>query len=493
MTQRLPLIVVLGATACGKSKLAIELARRFGGEIISADSMQVYLGLDIVTNKVTQEERQQAKHHLIDFLDPLKRYSVVDFRNKSLNIINDLMKTNKLPIVVGGTNYYIESILWKNFIMEPALESAKRSFNDATQQNPLHNPSDEESDSETLIDAELHHLNATKDILLHNDEDLEDVERFFSKKIYSFGLRNISSDKLWQILEKVDPRTAHILHPNDRRKVVRSLQVIQDRRRNYSDILDEVNRSSGDNISLGGSLRYQPTCVMWLDCLDMDELDEILDARVDQMIERNLLGELEQFHKNYNKQRVLSNQDSDYQKGIFQAIGFKEFHNYLILDESTKVTEEGKALLQQSIENMKLSTRKYARRQLKWIRRRFMQSGIRDLPLLFRFQSTFDTECWNKSVFEPACAIVESIKDGKELTEDLVKYKQEPEEQAATNKPAKYFCEDCDRVLIGSMNIEAHLKSRRHYKTRSKKLRDDKKREDETSVVCNKLSHSESS
>ena len=76
-----PVVVVLGATGAGKSKLALELAQRFGGEIISADAMQMYKGLDIVTNKVTQEERSLVKHHMIDFLDPMSKWTVVDFRN----------------------------------------------------------------------------------------------------------------------------------------------------------------------------------------------------------------------------------------------------------------------------------------------------------------------------------------------------------------------------------------------------------------------------
>ncbi|XP_035216786.1 tRNA dimethylallyltransferase-like isoform X2 [Stegodyphus dumicola] len=77
-------VVILGCTGTGKSKLAIHLAKKFNGEVISADSMQVYKGLDIVTNKVTPEEQKEAVHHLINCVDPLSRYTVVDFRNKAL-------------------------------------------------------------------------------------------------------------------------------------------------------------------------------------------------------------------------------------------------------------------------------------------------------------------------------------------------------------------------------------------------------------------------
>ena len=76
-----PVLLVLGATGAGKSKLALELAQKFKGEIISADAMQMYKGLDIITNKVTAEERNIVKHHMIDFLNPLSKWTVVDFRN----------------------------------------------------------------------------------------------------------------------------------------------------------------------------------------------------------------------------------------------------------------------------------------------------------------------------------------------------------------------------------------------------------------------------
>lgn len=84
-------VVVLGATAAGKSKLAIDVASRFSGEIISVDSMQVYKGLDIVTNKVRTEERNLIKHHLIDFVDPLRRLTVVDFRHRALKIVSFIL------------------------------------------------------------------------------------------------------------------------------------------------------------------------------------------------------------------------------------------------------------------------------------------------------------------------------------------------------------------------------------------------------------------
>ena len=91
MKRSVPIVVVLGATGAGKSRLALEVAQKFGGEIISADAMQMYKGLDIVTNKVTSEEQKLVKHHMIDFLDPLLKSSVVDFRNQVCYNVNSFV------------------------------------------------------------------------------------------------------------------------------------------------------------------------------------------------------------------------------------------------------------------------------------------------------------------------------------------------------------------------------------------------------------------
>lgn len=109
----------MGATGCGKTKLSVQLCKKFNGEVISTDSMQVYKGLDIVTNKVTTEEACGVSHHMISFLDPLTiGFNVVHFRNKALKIIDDLHARNKLPVIVGGTNYYNEAVLWKNLLVK---------------------------------------------------------------------------------------------------------------------------------------------------------------------------------------------------------------------------------------------------------------------------------------------------------------------------------------------------------------------------------------
>jgi len=105
------IIVIVGPTASGKSDLSIRLAKRLEGEIISADSRQVYRGMDIGTGKVTKKEQKTVSHHLIDVANPNKQFTVNDFKKLAEKEINDISKRGRLPIVVGGTGLYIDALV----------------------------------------------------------------------------------------------------------------------------------------------------------------------------------------------------------------------------------------------------------------------------------------------------------------------------------------------------------------------------------------------
>jgi tRNA dimethylallyltransferase len=105
-------IVIAGPTASGKTALSIELAKQINGEIISSDSMQIYKDMNIGTAKVTKEEMQGIKHYLIDCVSPDKRYSVSDFKRDSENAIEEILSNEKVPIIVGGTGLYIDSLIY---------------------------------------------------------------------------------------------------------------------------------------------------------------------------------------------------------------------------------------------------------------------------------------------------------------------------------------------------------------------------------------------
>ena len=104
------LIVILGTTACGKSGLGVELARHVGGEIVSADSRQVYRGLDLGTGKVTEEEMGGVPHHLLDVVDPNESYSVAQFQRDAYAAIDDILARGKVPLLVGGTGLYVRAV-----------------------------------------------------------------------------------------------------------------------------------------------------------------------------------------------------------------------------------------------------------------------------------------------------------------------------------------------------------------------------------------------
>lgn len=106
-------IVICGPTASGKTRLSIELAKRINGEIISCDSMQIYQEMDIGTAKPTQEERQGIKHYLIDFVSPEERYSVADYKQDAKKAIKEIITKGKIPIVVGGTGLYMDSLIYE--------------------------------------------------------------------------------------------------------------------------------------------------------------------------------------------------------------------------------------------------------------------------------------------------------------------------------------------------------------------------------------------
>ncbi|GJQ70862.1 hypothetical protein Trydic_g783 [Trypoxylus dichotomus] len=284
MSWKNPLIIILGATGSGKTKLSLELAQKFTSEIISADSMQLYKGLDIITAKATSQEQKLVPHHLIDVLYPHECYTVLDFRNKALEIINDLHSKNKIAIVVGGTNYYIESLLWKILVEDPG-------------NSRLNVPG----------------------ISPNNEHEL-------------------GNEELYKRLQQLDPNMAKRLHPNNKRKILRSLEVLHQKGMRHSDIIKEQQSSIGGSTT-GGPLRYPNALIFWLQC-NQDILNTRLDKRVDSMLEEGLLKELENFHALYNEERIISETQPDYTRGVFQSIGFKEFHEYLVLNPNERATEK---------------------------------------------------------------------------------------------------------------------------------------------------------
>ncbi|KAL1517218.1 hypothetical protein ABEB36_001011 [Hypothenemus hampei] len=406
MSKNLPIIVILGSTGTGKTKLSLELASKFNGEIIGADSMQVYKGLDIASAKATPEELAQAPHHMINILKPQEMFTVLEYRNRVLPIISDVFERNKIPIIVGGTNYYIESILWNVLVQQP---------------------------DEIIMDP--------KDILPNKEHELPSV---------------ILHEKLKQL----DPAMANRLHPNNKRKILRALEILQQKGKKLSEILEEQCVSSKS----GGNLRYDNALVFWLQC-NQKILDKRLDDRINQMIKEGLIDELFQFHKLYNEKRLNNDEDADYTIGIFQSIGFKEFHDYLILSESERHSETGEKMLKNSIERLKIVTRRYARKQTKWTVNRFLCRKDRQVPPIYNLDTTNVAE-WDENVRKPAMEILENYISGRKCSIEPLTMLDKVSVPNVLDQT--YKCETCDKILVGEHQFSIHMKSQRHKKASEK-------------------------
>ncbi|KAJ8716326.1 hypothetical protein PYW08_013611 [Mythimna loreyi] len=500
MSSKVPMVIILGATGTGKTKLGVELAQKFATEIISADSMQIYKGLDVVTAKASLQEREMATHHLLDILEPHQMFTVVDFRNRALKIIENLTEQGKIPIVVGGTNYYIESIvykilvedmddnealLWDKSRRKRDLDSSERKKKKEEKKLAIEAKNEEKEQAVEAKNEEIEQaIEATneeqeKAVPAEHDgeKQTEDPQEPSTSKASEAPFEMLTKGQLQkdvdneviftneEIHEKlymIDPKMAKRLHPNNRRKILRSIEVYLKTGRRHSEILAEQKLSEGQLRRPGA------TIIFWLKC-EKTIHDQRLNSRVDSMIEEGLIQELLEFHDNHNKQRIQDGKPPDYTKGVFQTLGFKEFHDYLMLSEEERNSDSGKKLLEQSIENMKMGTRRYARRQIKMIRGRFLEHPTREVPPIYELDTTdiskWDDEVKNKAIHIIESHINESACNFKPLTSEIDEIKK------GIDGNSHNYCDVCKRIFIGDNVYAIHLKSIRHNKVLKKKKR----------------------
>ncbi|ECQ6353349.1 TPA: tRNA (adenosine(37)-N6)-dimethylallyltransferase MiaA [Listeria innocua] len=296
--SKIPVIVIVGPTAVGKTSLSITLAKSFDGEIISGDSMQVYRGLDIGTAKITPEEMDGIKHYLIDVTDPAIPFTAAKFQAETRTLIESIHNRGKLPIIVGGTGLYIQSVFY-----------------------------------------DYGFGNASED------------------KTYRRELDQLDKTTLWQMLEQLDPKSAELIHENNKRRVIRALEVIHLTGKPFSEY--QVHHALNET--------YQPL-FLGLD-LDRELLYERINRRVELMFDQGLVSEA---LKLYDEHLV--------DVPAIRGIGYKELFTYF---DGNSSLEEAKELIQKN-------SRHFAKRQLTWFRNRmdidWIQAGV----------STTDTEAMEK-------------------------------------------------------------------------------------------------
>lgn len=281
--EKIPLVAVVGPTASGKTMAGVILAKLFDGEVISADSMQIYKGMSIATAKPTEEEMQGIKHHLVDFVEPDRDFSVADYVEQARKAVANIHSRRKLPVLVGGTGLYVSSLV------------DNVSFDDTGK-----------------------------------DKDLRE-------RLSAFAEEN-GAHALWERLYAVDPETAAGVHENNIPRVIRALEVYE---------------LTGEKLSVHkANSRRSPspykTCMIGLGFEDRAVLYERIDRRVDRMLSQGLVDEAREFLALHGARTAN------------QAIGIKELKPYF----------DGQASLDECIGRIKQESRRYAKRQLTWFRKR---------------------------------------------------------------------------------------------------------------------------
>jgi tRNA dimethylallyltransferase len=277
---------VAGPTASGKSDTAVELALRLGGSVISADSMQVYRGMDIGSAKITEAEKRGVPHYLIDCIDPEEEWNVVTFQEQARQAIRQILDQGRLPILCGGTGFYIQSVLY--------------------------------------------------------DIDFTEMD---SQPDYRLALEREAGEKgpqvLYDRLVLADPEAARAIHPNNVKRVIRALEFHQ--------------KSGGQKISRHNeeqrARQAAYDCVFYVLTMDLTRLYERIDRRVDIMMEKGLVREVQEL-----RERGLTSEDVS-----MQGLGYKEFFPYF----------DGEKSLDECIAEVKKATRNYVKRQMTFFLHQF--------------------------------------------------------------------------------------------------------------------------
>ena len=380
----------------------------------------MYEGLPITTNKLPLEERKGIPHHLLGCVKlGQEAWTVKQFLERAIGIIREIRSRGRLPILVGGTHYYTQSLLFTDTIVEAGNRDGL-----ATEAQPQ-----------------------------------------------KWHLLDASAEEMLKELRKVDPGMAMRWHPSDRRKIRRSLEIWLTTGKRASEMYEQQKTPSlhvesrgwikgaepnNSNAAARSHARFD-SLILWVHA-SSDVLNPRLEERVDRMVSHGLLDEVT------SMQSFLQNQEQqgdhiDQTRGIWVAIGFKEFLPY-ILDGS-----RSDKLRLECIERIKIATRQYAKRQVRWIRLRLQRAvhaaNLMDNMLLL---DATDSSRWSEAVDGEAQDITAAFISGRalpkpdSLSDAAIRILDSPEGEA---KYARY-CEACDKTLMSHSQWVNHLRSKGH-------------------------------
>ncbi|KAK6459187.1 IPP transferase-domain-containing protein [Scheffersomyces xylosifermentans] len=441
------IISIVGTTGVGKSQFSIDLAQAINGEIINADSMQVYKKLDNITNKHPIKERAGIPHHVMDHVNWDEKYFIHRFSKEANDAIKDIHSRGKIPIVIGGTHYYLQNLLFNNKTIEGA-------------------PSDKNEQA--------------------NEIQLTEEQ---------VSILDGPVDRIFETLKTIDPVISEKFHPQDRRKLRRALEIFYRTGEKPSTIYHEQKIEELEE----SSLRYN-TLLFWV-FSDPEVLKDRLDKRVDTMMESGARSEIEELYEVYEKQ----DPKPDCGSGIWQVIGFKEFLPWLDSKGDESVNDKTRKLLfENGIERMKIRTRQYAKYQVKWIRKLLSVELQKEARFNFKYGGKLylldatDLTKWQENVGKIGMEIARqflangpsavTIPQAPEHLQDIIP-KEDFFSNFKSNKTLgsesnwKHYecsvCKDKDGkplVAVGEASWKIHIESRRHSRSVSA---GDKKRKHE--------------
>lgn len=278
------LVCVVGPTGCGKTRLGVELAKRLDGEVVSCDSMQIYRGMTIGTAAPTENEMDGVPHHMVGVVGPEENYSVARYAEDAARCVDDIISRGRQPVVVGGTGLYLNALL------------AGHGFAGG--------------DKDGKCRAEL--------------------EERWEKQ---------GGEAMYAELLRIDPETAGVLHRNDKKRILRALEIWRETGKTMAQHNAETKQIPPRYDSVRIGLAYE----------DREEMKRAIDARVDRMVEAGLFEEVQSLLAAGVPRSATA----------MQAIGYKEALSFF----------DGRATREEAAAEIKLRSRQYAKRQLTWLRR----------------------------------------------------------------------------------------------------------------------------
>ena len=404
--------------------------------------MQLYEGLPIMTNKIKPEDRKGIPHHLLGCVNIQEEpWTVHNFVNKALQTIESLHRRGRLPILVGGTHYYLQSLLFKDSLSHRNLDF----LNDAS-----HKPADQ-----------------------------------------NWSILNAPTPTMFAELKRIDPVIASRWHPNERRKIRRSLEIFLETGQKASDVYREQHTSKSLDQQTGPdfphdqrsnrTLRF-PTLIFWTHT-DREVLTQRLGDRVECMVQNGLLDEVQKLEA--VRQSMVSNDENlDDTRGIWVSIGFKEFRSYL--DALYNKQDDQRTISQRAasgIEQIKIATRQYSKAQIKWIRIKLV-NALRDVNAQQMFLlPTDDSSTWDENVVTPAVRLTGMFLDGEHLPDplaqsDIAAQMLLPKRGYDMSQRADLWqsntCDECNVTAVTLDQWNKHVQSRRHRNTLKAKLKNTK-------------------